>query len=56
MQRAGRVHVALLRGIDVAGNNRLTMKDLSDVFAGVGCTNIETTSRAAMLSSPPRTA
>lgn len=42
MQRAGRAHVALLRGINVAGNNRVTMKDLRNVFGGVGCTNIET--------------
>jgi uncharacterized protein (DUF1697 family) len=37
-----RVYVALLRGINVAGKNRLSMDALSDAFLGVGCTQVET--------------
>jgi uncharacterized protein (DUF1697 family)/predicted DNA-binding protein (MmcQ/YjbR family) len=36
------IHVALLRGINLAGHNRLSMKHLSGVFAAVGCLSIET--------------
>jgi uncharacterized protein (DUF1697 family) len=42
VQRARAVHVALLRGINLAGNNRLSVKQLSDVFIGVGCSSVET--------------
>jgi len=30
-------HVALLRGINLAGKNRLPMKDLTEMFAHAGC-------------------
>ena len=33
-------HVALLRGINVAGNNRLPMKDLIEMFAREGCASV----------------
>jgi uncharacterized protein (DUF1697 family) len=35
-------HVALLRGINVGGKNKLAMKDLCEMFAVAGCTNVET--------------
>ena len=35
-------HVALLRGINVGGKNRLRMADLVDVFEEVGCTEVRT--------------
>src|SRR3990172_4148776 len=46
MARAGTaaddVHVALLRGIDVGGKNRLPMKDLVAVFGRAGCRDVRT--------------
>jgi uncharacterized protein (DUF1697 family) len=33
-------HVALLRGVNVGGNNKLPMKDLVTIFAGAGCRNV----------------
>lgn len=36
------MHVALLRGINVGGNNRLLMKDLTGLFATAGCTDVST--------------
>ncbi len=35
-------HVALLRGINVAGKNVLPMKDLARMFADAGCTDVRT--------------
>ena len=35
-------HIALLRGINLAGKNRLPMKDLSALFADAGCTHVRT--------------
>ena len=35
-------HVALLRGINVGGKNVLPMKDLAEMFADAGCTNVRT--------------
>jgi uncharacterized protein (DUF1697 family) len=35
-------HVALLRGINVGGNNLLPMKDLAKIFADAGCTDVRT--------------
>lgn len=35
-------HVALLRGINLAGKNRLPMKDLSALFTDAGCTDVRT--------------
>lgn len=36
------VHVALLRGINVGGRNRLPMADLRRIFRDVGCEEVET--------------
>jgi len=35
-------HVALLRGINVGGKNRLLMKDLTAIFENVGCKDVRT--------------
>jgi uncharacterized protein (DUF1697 family) len=35
-------YVALLRGINVGGKNKLPMKDLARVFEGAGCSNVKT--------------
>lgn len=35
-------HIALLRGINVAGKNRLPMKDLVALFEGAGCEEVRT--------------
>jgi uncharacterized protein (DUF1697 family) len=35
-------HLALLRGINVAGKNILPMKDLARIFADAGCSNVRT--------------
>jgi uncharacterized protein (DUF1697 family) len=35
-------HVALLRGINVGGKNRLPMDDLSELLAELGCRDVET--------------
>lgn len=37
-----RVHVALLRGINVGGKNKLPMKDLRGLFEELGCTDVVT--------------
>lgn len=39
---AGSVHVALLRGINLGGKNRLPMKDLAEMFRKVGCDDVQT--------------
>lgn len=36
------IHVALLRGINVGGKNKLPMKDLSAIFLAAGCMSAET--------------
>lgn len=36
------VHIALLRGINVGGKNRLPMKDLSAMFVEAGCDGVRT--------------
>jgi uncharacterized protein (DUF1697 family) len=36
------VHVALLRGINLAGKNRLPMKDLAAMFTDAGCGSVTT--------------
>jgi uncharacterized protein (DUF1697 family) len=38
----GETHVALLRGINVGGKNRLPMKDLAALFEGAGATEVST--------------
>lgn len=35
-------HVALLRGINVGGRNRLPMQDLAGIFTDAGCTDVTT--------------
>src|SRR5690349_8286262 len=35
-------HIALLRGINLGGKNRLPMKDLAKMFEDAGCTNVRT--------------
>ena len=40
MRRSG--YVALLRGVNVGGHNKLSMQELKRVFAGAGCDNVET--------------
>src|SRR4051794_32448847 len=36
------VYVALLRGINVGGKNKLPMKDLAEIFATAGCGAVKT--------------
>ncbi len=40
-QQAG-VHVALLRGVNVGGKNKLLMRDLAALFTAAGCDDVET--------------
>lgn len=35
-------HIALLRGINVGGRNKLPMKDLAAIFTDLGCTDVRT--------------
>jgi uncharacterized protein (DUF1697 family) len=35
-------HVALLRGVNVGGKNKLPMKDLAQMFADAGCADVRT--------------
>lgn len=35
-------HIALLRGINVGGKNKLPMKDLASVFTDLGCREVQT--------------
>ncbi len=35
-------YVALLRGVNVGGNNKLPMKDLADMFVATGCGDVRT--------------
>ena len=39
---AAPLHVALLRGVNVGGKNRLPMRELSALFAGAGCSGVKT--------------
>jgi uncharacterized protein (DUF1697 family) len=55
-QRNGTIrHVALLRGINVGGKNKLPMRDLAAIFAAAGCTGVETyiQSGNVVFSAPP---
>ena len=36
------VHVALLRGINVGGKNKVPMKDLAALFVAAGCRDVTT--------------
>jgi uncharacterized protein (DUF1697 family) len=40
--KTSRVYVALLRGINVGGKNKLTMKDLVEMFVAAGCSDVQT--------------
>lgn len=40
--RAGDVHVALLRGINVGGKNKLPMKELAGIFTNLGASDVLT--------------
>jgi uncharacterized protein (DUF1697 family) len=40
--KASGVHVALLRGINVTGKNKLPMAELRQMFEDVGCRDVET--------------
>lgn len=48
------LYVALLRGIDVGGKNKLPMKELSAIFALAGCTEIKTYIQSGNVSATPR--
>jgi len=41
-RKGGDVYVALLRGVNLGGKNRLPMKDLATMFAEAGCTDVVT--------------
>ena len=51
-------HIALLRGINVGGKNKLPMKDLAALFAEAGCRNVQTyiQSGNAVFQAPPEVA
>jgi len=51
-------HVALLRGINVGGKNKLAMKDLSRMFLEAGCSDVVTyiQSGNVVFRAPPRVA
>lgn len=36
------MHIALLRGINVGGKNKLPMKDLASLFEDAGCSDVQT--------------
>ena len=38
----GQTHIALLRGINVGGKNKLPMKDLAALFRDAGCDRVQT--------------
>jgi len=40
--KAGAIHIALLRGINVSGRNRLPMADLVSIFEGAGSSDVVT--------------
>jgi uncharacterized protein (DUF1697 family) len=50
-------HVALLRGINVGGKNRLPMRDLVGLFEEAGCSEVKTyiQSGNVVFKAPPRT-
>lgn len=56
--RAGDVHAALLRGINVGGRNRLPMERLRAIFADAGCRSIRTyiQSGNVVFEAPPAVA
>ena len=42
MAKSEEVYVALLRGVNVGGNNKLPMKDLATLCEGLGCAAVKT--------------
>jgi uncharacterized protein (DUF1697 family) len=40
--RPGNVHVALLRGVNVGGKNKLPMKELAAIFTDAGASDVQT--------------
>jgi uncharacterized protein (DUF1697 family) len=40
--KGANVHVALLRGVNVGGANKLAMSDLKAIFESAGCVHVET--------------
>jgi uncharacterized protein (DUF1697 family) len=48
-------HVALLRGVNVGGKNKLPMKDLARMFADAGCAEVQTfiQSGNVVFTAPP---
>jgi len=55
VKRAG-VHVALLRGVNVGGANKLAMKDLKAIFECAGCAQVETIIQSGnvVFEAPPK--
>jgi uncharacterized protein (DUF1697 family) len=51
-------HLALLRAVNVGGNNKLPMKDLADMFVTAGCGDVRTfiQSGNVLFSADPETA
>ncbi|MGA2590042.1 MAG: DUF1697 domain-containing protein [Bryobacteraceae bacterium] len=41
MSKLSMTHVALLRGINVGGKNKLPMKDLVEMFGAAGCSGVQ---------------
>ena len=39
---SGEARIALLRGVNVGGKNRIAMRDLAAMFEAAGCTNVKT--------------
>ncbi|HEX4021281.1 MAG TPA: DUF1697 domain-containing protein [Acidobacteriaceae bacterium] len=55
-KKAASTYVALLRGINLAGKNKLSMKDLTSIFAQAGCNNVRTyiqSGNVVFHASPP---
>lgn len=51
-------HLALLRGVNVGGKNKLPMKALAEMFVAAGCANVRTfiQSGNVVFDAPPRVA
>jgi uncharacterized protein (DUF1697 family) len=54
--RKSDVHVALLRGVNVGGANKLAMKDLKAIFEAAGCADVETIIQSGnvVFKAPPK--
>jgi uncharacterized protein (DUF1697 family) len=54
--KAAFAHLALLRGINVGGKNKLAMKDLIQLFTEAGCSDVQTYIQSGnVLFNAPRT-